>query len=131
MDEPCWTWARQIARAAGAAERARRGRPPAAASVALGGEMVVVTLHGALSPAERALAQTAAGAAVVQEHYQALFALASGPLRREIGRITGADVRGATADLQEPTGTVVQVFLLAGSVPAETWSGILPGDWGA
>jgi hypothetical protein len=26
------------------------------------------------------------------------------------------------------TGTVVQVFLLAGSVPTETWSGNGPGD---
>jgi hypothetical protein len=26
------------------------------------------------------------------------------------------------------TGTVVQVFLLAGRVPADTWSGSKPGD---
>jgi uncharacterized protein YbcI len=90
--------------------------------------MVVVTLHGALSPAERAVSQYPEGAEAVQEYYQALFAIASGPLRREIGRITGADVRGATADVQRPTCTVVQVFLLAGSVPAETWSGTLPDD---
>jgi hypothetical protein len=37
-------------------------------------------------------------------------------------------VKGATADLQGMTGTVVQVFLLAGSVPAEIWRGTAPGD---
>jgi uncharacterized protein YbcI len=128
MDEPRPTMARQIARAVGASERERRGRPPVSASVALGGATVVATLFGALSPAERAATQTAEGAALVQEYYRALFASASGPLRLEIGRITGAAVQGATADVQGMVGTVVQVFLLAGSVPAETWSGTVPGD---
>jgi hypothetical protein len=47
------------------------------------------------------------------------------------------DVREATAEI-EPTsgavvqaltiGTVVQVFLLAGSAPTEAWSGRAPGN---
>jgi uncharacterized membrane protein YczE len=60
-----------------------------------------------------------------------LFANASGSLRQEIQRITGVAVREAIAEIGATTGTVVkafttgtvvQVFLLAHSVPAETWS---------
>jgi len=128
MDEPRLRRARQIARAVSVCERERRGCPPVSASVALGGSTVVVTLLGALAPAERAATQTPEGAALVQEYYRALFDSAGGPLLREIGRITGTDVKGATADVQGMTGTVVQVFLPAGSVPAEIWRGTAPGD---
>ena len=50
---------------------------------------------------------------------------------------TLVEVREATAEVETttasvvqtfPTGTVVQVFLLAGSVPAGTWNGCGPGD---
>src|SRR4029434_1864057 len=80
MDEPRPTRARQIARAIRASERERRGRSPVSVSVALGGSTVVVTLLGALAPAERAATQTPEGAALVQEYYRALFASAGGPL---------------------------------------------------
>jgi uncharacterized protein YbcI len=128
MDEPTATRARQIARAASDFERERTGRRPKGLAVVLGGETLVVTLHGALSPAEQALAGTPAGAALVRELHRALFANACGPLRQEVGRITGAEVREATAEVQGATGTVVQVFLLAGDVLAETWSGAPPDD---
>ena len=64
----------------------------------------------------------------VTEHY---YSSADG-LRQEIKRITGLDVREATAEVEPvtgtvvqafTTGTVVQVFLLAGNVPADTWNG--------
>ena len=86
----------------------------------------------ALSPAEKALAKTPAGAAQVQEFHRQLFTSSSESLRREIKRITGVEVREATAEVETTTGTVVhvftsgtmvQVFLLARSLPAETWSG--------
>ena len=127
MDESGSTRAHQVARTVSAFERARTGRPPKSVAVVLGGETLVITLHGALSPAEQALAQTPAGLALVQEFHRALFASASGPLRQEVGRITGADVRAAGAEVQGATGTVVLVFSLAGSVPTETWSGTAPG----
>ena len=53
-------------------------------------------------------------------------------MRLEIKRITGVDVREATAEVETKTGTVVhvfttgtmvQVFLLAHRIPADTWSG--------
>jgi uncharacterized protein YbcI len=96
-----------------------------------------VTLQGALSPAERALAQSPAGAAQVQEFHRQLFASSAAALRQEIKRVTGVEVREATVEVETSTGTVVkafttgtvvQVFLLAESVPVATWSGNGSGD---
>ena len=124
--------AQQIARAASAFEKQRTGHPPKSVTVVLSEETMVITLHGVLSPAEKVLAKTAAGAQQLQEFHRQLFANSSEPLRQEIKRITGVDVREATAEVESTTGTVVQVFttgtmvqvfLLAHSVPMETWTG--------
>jgi uncharacterized protein YbcI len=97
---------------------------------------LVITLHEALTPAERALARTPAGAAQVQEFHRQLFASASDGLRQEITRITGLAVREAAAEVEPATGavvqaftsgTVVQVFLLNGIAPTGAWSGGGPG----
>jgi len=97
---------------------------------------LVITLHGALSPAEQALSQTPAGATQVQEFHRQLFASASETLRQEIKRITGVEVREAAAEVEPntgtvvavfTTGTVVQVYLLARSIPAATWNASGPG----
>jgi uncharacterized protein YbcI len=101
-------------------------------SVVLSGETVLITLHGALSPAEQALAKNPAGAAQVQEFHRQLFDTSADSLRQEIKRITGVDVREAAVEVEPAsgtvvkaftTGTVVQVYLLADSVTAGTWSG--------
>jgi uncharacterized protein YbcI len=124
--------AQQIAQAASALQEQRTGHAPKAVTVVLSEETLVVTLHGALSPAEKVLAQSSAGAAKVQEFPRQLFTNSAASLRQEIKRITGVEVREATAEVETSTGTVlqvfttgtmVQVFLLAQSVPAETWSG--------
>lgn len=118
--------AKQIALAATAFQQKRTGHEPESVSVVLGGETLVVTLHGALSPAEQAMAQSPEGAAKVREFHRQLFLSAADTLRQEIERITGMNVREATAEV-EPTsgavlqvftsGTMVQVFLLSGKVP--------------
>ena len=68
----------------------------------------------------------------MQEFHRQLFTDSADPLRREIKRITGVDVREATAEVETKTGTVVhvfttgtmvQVFLLAHGISADTWSG--------
>jgi uncharacterized protein YbcI len=131
MDESRATVAQQLAQAAVEFERRRTGHAPASVAVVLSGETLVITLHGALSPAERALATNPTGAAQVQEFHRQLFAASAEALRQEIQRITGVEVREATAEVEPSTGTVVQVFttgtvvqvfLLAGSVPAGNWS---------
>ena len=133
MDKPRPTVAEQIAQAAIAFEQRRTGNHvPKSVTVVLSEGTLVITLHGALSPAERVLALNPTGAAQVQEFHRQLFTSSCEPLRKEIKRITGADVREAVAEVEPSTGTVVQVFtkgtmvqvfLLAHGVPAETWSG--------
>ena len=132
MDKSNSTMAQQIAQAASAFEQQRTGHAPKSVTVVLSEDTLVITLHGALSPAEKALAKSPAGAAQVQEFHRQLFANSSDSLRQEIKRITGVEVREATAEVETTTGTVVQafttgtmvqVFLLAESVSAETWNG--------
>ncbi|HEV3083918.1 MAG TPA: DUF2294 domain-containing protein [Gemmataceae bacterium] len=124
--------AQQIAQAASTFEQERTGLAPSAVTVVLSEETLVITLHGALSPAEKALSKTPEGAAQVQEFHRQLFTTSSEPLRQEIKRITGVEVRESTAEVETATGTVVQVFttgamvqvfLLARNVPTQTWSG--------
>jgi uncharacterized protein YbcI len=132
MDKSNSTMAQQIAEAASAFEQLRTGHGPKSVTVVLSGETLVVTLHEALTPAEKAMAQTPEGAAQLQDFHRRLFNNSDDPLRREIKRITGEDVREATAEVEAKTGTVVhvfttgtmvQVFLLAHGIPEETWSG--------
>ena len=124
--------AKQIAQAAIDFERQTTGCVPTSVTVVLSGDTMVITLQGVLSPAEKALAMSPEGIAQVQEFHRQLFASASDSLRQEIKRITGVEVREAVAEVETATGTVVkvftsgtvvQVFLLARGVPADSWSG--------
>lgn len=132
MNTPTQTMAQRIAQAASDFQQQRTGHVPNAVSVVLSEDTLVITLQGALSPAEKALAKSAAGAAQVQEFHRELFNNSSESLRQDIQEITGVAVREARADIESiigavtqvfTTGTMVQVFLLAGNIPAETWSG--------
>jgi uncharacterized protein YbcI len=132
MDKSNSAMAKQVALAACDFERRRTGNSPKSVTVVLGENTVVITLHGALSPAEQAMAKSSAGAAQVQEFHRQLFDSSADALRREIERITGVEVRDAAVEVEPSTGTVVkafatgtvvQVFLLADSVTAGAWSG--------
>ncbi len=129
--------AQQVAQAASAFEQQLTGHAPKSVTVVLSDNTLVITLHGALSLAEKAMAQSAAGAAQVEEFHRQLFTNSLDSLRQEIKRITGAEVRESTTEVEMitgtvvkvfTTGTVVQVFLLASSVPTDTWSGSEPRD---
>ena len=130
--KPIPSLAQQIAEAASIFERRRAGHAPKWVTVVLGDDTLVITLHGALTPAEKALAKSPEGAAQVQELHRQLFNDSSDPLREEIKRITGVEVREATAEVEPASGTVVgvfttgttvQVYLLAHSIAAEVWNG--------
>lgn len=117
--------ARQIAEIASSFQREQTGLKPQAVTVVLGAETLVITLHGALSEAEKVLARSPAGALQVQEYHRQLFADNCEALRQEISKITGVTVREAVAEIETATGTVVhaftagtmvQVFLLAEAV---------------
>jgi uncharacterized protein YbcI len=124
--------AHELALAASAFEQRLTGHAPQSVTVVLCGEALVITLQGALSPAERVLAQTPAGAAQVQEFHRQLFNSSADALRQEIKTITGVDVHESATEVEPTTGTVVkafttgtvvQVFLLAGNVSAGAWRG--------
>src|SRR5438105_3828558 len=136
MDRSNSTMTQQLAQAALAFEQRRTGHLPKAATVVLSRDTLVITLHEALSPAEKDLARSPAGAAQMQEYHRQLFANASDSLRQEIKRITGVAVREAAAEVDTTTGTVVhaftngttvQVFLLAHSVLADGRGASGPG----
>jgi uncharacterized protein YbcI len=131
MQNPGSVMAQEVAKVVSASQHQRTGLVPEAVTVVLSDTTLVVTLHGALSPAERALAKTPAGAAQVQEFHRQLFTNSAEPLCQEIKRITGVDVRQAIAEVEPATGavlqvfntgTVVQVFLLAEGIAADAWN---------
>jgi uncharacterized protein YbcI len=131
MEQAHSTMAQRIAQAARIFEEQRTGLVPKSVTVVQSDATLVITLHGALSPAEQALAQSPAGAAQMQEFHRQLFASTADTLRQEIQRITGVEVREAAAEIEPrtgtivavfTTGTVVQVFLLARGIPADEWN---------
>jgi uncharacterized protein YbcI len=135
LDTSAPTLAQQIARAAIALHQEMTGHSPQAAAVLMNEVTLTVTLHGALSAAEQALAKSAEGAAKVQEFHNKLFNNSGERLRLEIQRITGVEVCEAMAEIETTTGTVVQnftfglvvpVFDLPQLVPADAWSGVSP-----
>jgi len=130
--KPESTMARQVAQAVLAFQQKMTGHAPKAITVVLSQDTLVVTLHEALSPAEKDLAKKSpAGAAKVQEFHRQLFSNSSQSLLEEIQRITGVEVREAVAEIEPTTGDVVQaftrssmvqVFRLAQCVPGDSWS---------
>ena len=123
------TMAQQIAKVASEFQQEMTGHPPKAVTVVLSHDTMVITLHGALTPAEQALARDAPGAAKVQEYHRQLFASSLVRLRQQIKLITGVEVREAAAEVEPSTGAVVhaftsgsimQVFRLAQPVSAES-----------
>ena len=129
--------AQQIAEAAMVFQEQRTGHAAESVTVVLSGDTLVVTLHGALSKAERDLAKSPEGATRVQDFHRQLFSNSSAPLRQAIKRITGVDVRESTAEIEPATGavvqaftsgTMVQVFLLAQKVAGASWSEDGSGD---
>jgi uncharacterized protein YbcI len=119
--------AQEVAQVAIAYQTERTGHAPASVTVVLSEDTLVITLHGALTVAEKAMALSPAGAAQVQEFHRQLFLNSADSLRKEIKRITGREVREAAAEVEPASGTVVhafttgnvvQVFLLDGRVRA-------------
>ena len=135
MKKPHSGMAQQIAEAVSAFEQRTESHLPKSMTVVLCDHTLVITLRGALSPIEHALAQSSNGAAQLQEFHRDLFADQPGSLRQEIKRITGVEVCETATEVEPATGavvkvstagTVVHVVLLEDSVPACTWSGDKP-----
>ena len=112
----------EIAQAAMAFQQQQTGHEPKSVSVAVCGDTLVVTLHGVLSPAEQAMAHSRE-AAKLRELYRQLFLATSETLRQEINRVTGLVVNEDAVEVFLTSGTIVQVFLLSGKVPSESFDG--------
>ena len=84
--------AEQLARVARRFQEQRTGHAPKSVTVVLSEDTLVITLHEALTPAEKALAQNPDGAVQVQEFHRQLFADSTKEMRLEIQRITGRHV---------------------------------------
>ena len=110
MDPNSDTVPQQIIEAVNVFQKYVTGHIPKAVSVVLSEDTLVITLHEALSPAEVALAETADGAAQVQDFHRQIFANSSESLRQEIKRITGRQVRESTAEVEPTTGAIVHAF---------------------
>lgn len=110
MNKLYLTIAEQLAEMASELQQQRTGHVPKAVTAVLSQDTLVVTLHDALTPAERAVARSPEGAAQVQEFHRQLFSNASASMRHEIKRITGREVREAAAEIETATGAVVHAF---------------------
>jgi len=101
---------KELADIALAMQSERTGHTPKAVTVVASDETVVVTLQEALTPAEKVLARTEAGASKVEDYHRALFAVSCNELRREIQRLTGRKVREAAVVMEPASGSIVHAF---------------------
>jgi uncharacterized protein YbcI len=131
MNPPKNTMAQQVACSMHQFQLQRTGHAPQSVSVVFSEGTLVITLKGALSPAEKALSKTQEGAEKVREFHRELFQNSLAPLLEEIQRITGVTVREAVAEIETSsgavlqvfsTGTMVQVFQLDEGLSAEAWN---------
>ncbi len=88
----------------------RTSHVPTAVTVVASDETVVVTMHEALTPAEKILARSERGASQVEDYHRALFAVSCEELRTEIQRLTGRKVRESAVVVEPATGAIVHAF---------------------
>lgn len=100
----------KLAKIALSMQAERTGHTPKAVTVVASDETVVITMHEALTPAEKVLARSAAGASKVEDYHRALFAVSCEELRQEIQRLSGRTVREAAVVLEPATGAIVHAF---------------------
>jgi uncharacterized protein YbcI len=101
---------KELAQMALSMQAERTGHTPKAVTVVASDDTVVLTLHEALTPAEKILARTENGATKVEQYHRALFAVSCDELRKEIQRLTGRKVREAAVVVEPATGAIVHAF---------------------
>ncbi|MFZ4733771.1 MAG: Na-translocating system protein MpsC family protein [Pirellulales bacterium] len=110
MNESGTAVAKELAEIALSMQTTRTGHAPAAVTVVASDETVVVTMHEALTPAEKILARSERGASQVEDYHRALFAVSCEELRTEIQRLTGRKVRESAVVVEPATGAIVHAF---------------------
>ncbi len=125
--------AQKVAQAASRSQELRTGLAPSSVTTVLSEGVLVITLLGALTPAEQSLAANPAGAEKIQEFHRQLFLISSDDMRHEITEITGVQIQEAGAELGTDHGTMihplsdatmVQSFQLAGPLDTESFNRI-------
>lgn len=133
MSETKLTMAQQVADAVRTFQYQTTGHQPESVTAVMNGGTLVVTMQEALTPAEKALSATAAGATQVQNYHRQLFAHSCNVLLEKIKIITGVVVQEAAAVIEAnagpiihtfTNGTIIQVFLLTEPLSMEVWNGI-------
>ena len=128
MNEHHPTLVQEIAEAVIAFQRKTTGHAPKAATVVLSEDTLVITLHEALSPAERDTARSPAGAEKMKEFHRQIFSTSSQQLREEIRKITGVEWLEAVAEVEPTTGAVVQAFTRSAVVQVFCFAQNVPDD---
>jgi len=119
MDQSQRTIGQKIAQVVRAFEKRRTKHGRKWVAVFMNEDTIVIALHGSLTVAEKALAQSPVGTDQIREFHRQLFANGSATLHRKIKSITGMEVRDTTAEIEPTTGSVVQVF----TTDAVGWEG--------
>ena len=128
MNNDTPTIVQQLADAAKKFQRQLTGLEPSAVTVILSEDTLVVTLHGALSPAEEELAKSPQGAADLHEFHRELFRNSVDVLRMEIEKITGRKVREAAVEIDPATGSIVHAFTTGTMVQVFLFAAQADGD---
>ena len=102
--------AQKIAQAADSESRRQWGYVFQCVTLVASGEILVVTLQGNLSDADKEFAAPLANEADVQQSRRHLLSRGAERLRQEIEAILGAEVCAAAMAVEMTTGVVVQVF---------------------
>lgn len=110
MTEAGTSMAKELAEIALSMQASRTGHAPTAVTVVASDETVVVTMHEALTPAEKILARSERGASQVEDYHRALFAVSCEEMRKEIQRLTGRKVRESAVVVEPATGAIVHAF---------------------
>ncbi len=110
MNESGTAVAKELAEIALSMQTTRTSHVPTAVTVVASDETVVVTMHEALTPAEKILARSERGASQVEDYHRALFAVSCEELRTEIQRLTGRKVRESAVVVEPATGAIVHAF---------------------
>jgi len=97
-------------------EREYKGRGPSEAKTDITRNMVIVTLKGVLSQAERRLATEKEGMALIKKLRQQLVELGRAELEAIILEITGLQVISLHTDISTKTGERIFVFVLENEI---------------
>lgn len=118
----------ELADAAREFQMQQTGRAPSKVYVVIDENMLEVTLHEALSPAEQALASTPEGATNLHEFYHQLFRNSAASLGKQVERITGRKICEFASQIDPGTGRIVHAFTTGATVQVILLDDVTPDD---